>query len=536
MEKKEEISKSISPAGKTSPLKNLMTISVIAVSYFLACNIGMLFPDSKAAFALIWPAAGISLAALLLNPKKLWPAILASIYTAGVAANLIGQKPLPNTLGFMTANVLEPLLGALVITSFSKKQTGFDNLRGITGLVVAAGVVNAATACIGAGTATLAFRADFFDFWSSWYIADGVGILIVTPMITSAAIGHTRRPDRGNLIMAEFTIVCIAWGFIIYLIFKTGMSDTAFADPYMAFIFMIFIAIRYGTFATTFAVFMLALGIFLPGTKLPDWGGEGTQLQAHHLLVFIASLAITGFSLAALIKERKIAQYSLREKNAEFERYFYTVSHDLKNPLRNIVSYLELLDTKGGKKISGELREFLTYAREGGDRMIEMLETLTKFAKIGKNAIQRSQFDCGPLISETSDDLKNLITGSGAAVMYDGLPVINADRVLVRELFQNLISNSIRYRSDAPPAIRITALKTGSMVEFCVSDNGRGISENSQHAVFDLSFKQDHEKGEHGTGFGLPICKKIVELHGGRIWVKPTPGNGTSVCFTLPAA
>jgi light-regulated signal transduction histidine kinase (bacteriophytochrome) len=171
---------------------------------------------------------------------------------------------------------------------------------------------------------------------------------------------------------------------------------------------------------------------------------------------------------------------------------------------------------------------------DGALRMQTLIKDLLQFSRIGRRGTEPSQTDCNTVVQQVIKNLQGAIQESGAVVTYDHLPTVVADSAELLQLFQNLIGNAVKFRGPETPVIRLRAERQGAEWHFAVSDNGIGISPEHAEAIF-IVFRRLHTRAEYaGNGIGLSICKKIVEHHGGRIWVESEPGQGATFKFTLP--
>ncbi|TMI44840.1 MAG: PAS domain S-box protein [Betaproteobacteria bacterium] len=242
------------------------------------------------------------------------------------------------------------------------------------------------------------------------------------------------------------------------------------------------------------------------------------------------------------ITERKKAEAALREaheelkrSNAELEQFAYVASHDLQEPLRMVSSYTQLLMRRYGDKLDGDAREFTAFIVDGATRMKQLIEDLLAYSRVGTRDKNFKPVDAGSSLGRALTNLRAAIQDSGATVTHDPLPTIPCDEVQLAQLFQNLIGNALKFRKpDAAPAVHVGAADQGAEWEFTVRDNGIGIEPQYFERIF-MVFQRLHDKGEYpGTGIGLAIVKKVVERHGGRIWVQSQPGAGTTFHFTMP--
>lgn len=234
--------------------------------------------------------------------------------------------------------------------------------------------------------------------------------------------------------------------------------------------------------------------------------------------------------------ERKVRLRTeeLARTNAELEQFAYIASHDLQEPLRIVTSYVTLLQRRYKDRLDPDANDFIGYAVDAAARMRQLINDLLTYSRVGRTGMAPAAADMTALVREGVANLQSAIEESGAEVEIGDLPEIACRRSQVVQLFQNLIGNAIKYRSDARPRIAVGAVQRGDHWEFTVADNGIGIDPRYFERIF-LIFQRLHGKGEYqGTGIGLAICKKIVESHGGLIWVESRQGGGSTFHFTLP--
>lgn len=224
----------------------------------------------------------------------------------------------------------------------------------------------------------------------------------------------------------------------------------------------------------------------------------------------------------------------LTRSNAELEQFAYVASHDLQEPLRVVENYLALLTQQYGDKLGDEGTSYIKSAATASDRMRMMISAMLDYSRVGSWAQPFELTNCHEVVDEVIANLEQSIEESGATIERGRLPNVMADRFQLAQLFQNLISNAIKFRREDPPVVTIGADLDNSEWVFTVADNGIGISPAYARRIFDM-FARLHAREEYeGTGIGLPISKKIVERHGGRIWVEPHERSGAIFRFTLP--
>lgn len=227
----------------------------------------------------------------------------------------------------------------------------------------------------------------------------------------------------------------------------------------------------------------------------------------------------------------------LERSNYELQQFAYITSHDLQEPLRTIASFTQLLERRYKNKLDKDADEFIDFVVDAAVRMKEMIQGLLNYSHIGSNYGELRLIDADKSLKDAISNLKNAIEENNAVITHDPLPTVAADKRLITQLFQNLIGNAIKFRKkDVPPRIHISASldEENNEYVFKVADNGIGMEEEYTDKIFDV-FKRLHTMDEYrGTGIGLAISKKIVERHGGHIWVESTLGEGSTFYFTIP--
>jgi len=227
---------------------------------------------------------------------------------------------------------------------------------------------------------------------------------------------------------------------------------------------------------------------------------------------------------------------AVQRANDELRQFASIVAHDLSEPLRTVTNYVQLLAQQSQGKLDTTAQEYLQFAVDGSQRMHQLIADLLAFTRIDNQEQPFAPVDCEALLARTLSDLHMAIADSGAEVTHSPLPMVQGNSIRLGQVFQNLIGNALKFRGTAPPRIHLSAVREGGHWRFTVRDNGIGIDTRQADRIFQI-FQRLHTRREYaGTGMGLAICKKIVERHGGRIWVESELGQGATFVFTLPAS
>ncbi len=274
--------------------------------------------------------------------------------------------------------------------------------------------------------------------------------------------------------------------------------------------------------------------------QVDAWIGVSSNLVfLSGVAVFLIPKLFSGLQSAfaeqnKLQDELKESVENLNAKNEELEQFAYTVSHDLKEPLRMVRSFMKLLKNKYGQQLDEKAREYIYYARDGAQRMGDNIDDLLEYSRIGRKYTTVEKIDLNNLLEDVIQNLQSGIKEKDTNINVGDLPTLAVVPVAMKRLFQNLIANGLKYQPDGnKPEISVMAEEQDSSWLFSVSDNGIGIDPEYHNQIFSV-FKRLHARDEYsGSGMGLAICKKIVEQHGGEIWVASTSGQGSTFSFTL---
>ena len=233
-------------------------------------------------------------------------------------------------------------------------------------------------------------------------------------------------------------------------------------------------------------------------------------------------------------EQLKIFAEELKRSNSDLEQFAYVASHDLREPLRAINGFMELLNKLYKDKLDAKANEYIRYAIDGSSRMDDLLAGLLNYSRVQTHGKEFVPVSAGAAFRAAVANLKQNISETQAVITNDELPTVKADGPQLVQLLQNLIANAIKFRGEKSPQIHVGCQKKQTGWQFSVSDNGIGIDPQFNDRIF-LIFQRLHNRDEYpGYGIGLTICKRIVERHGGKIWVESQPGKGATFYFTIP--
>ena len=253
-------------------------------------------------------------------------------------------------------------------------------------------------------------------------------------------------------------------------------------------------------------------------------------------------LAKANQALQAEIGERMRAEESiqlytkeLERSNQELQQFAYVASHDLQEPLRMVSSYMQLLERRYGEHLHGDAKDFIYFAVDGAKRMQALINDLLAYSRVGTRGKPFDEVDLCKIVEHAQENLRIAIDESRAQIICNQLPTVSGDEMQLTQVFQNLIGNAIKFRGDCPPQVRISETRENGMWHIWIADNGIGIDPQYSERIFQI-FQRLHTRDEYpGNGIGLAICKRIIERHGGNIWVNGKLGEGSTFHFTIPA-
>jgi len=259
-----------------------------------------------------------------------------------------------------------------------------------------------------------------------------------------------------------------------------------------------------------------------------------TLVLTGYLLTLAGHTARVERLVAVRTDELSRANDELARSNAELEQFAYVASHDLQEPLRMVSSFVQLLAQRYQGKLDADADEFIGYAVDGATRMQALIRDLLAYSRVGRRGHELAPVDLEAALEQATANLRAAIADADAALTHEPLPTVLGDETQLTQLLQNLIGNAVKFHGTQPPQIHVGARRQAESWIISVRDNGIGIDPDYADRIF-LIFQRLHTRAQYdGTGIGLAMCRKIVERHGGRIWLESTPGSGSTFSFTLP--
>lgn len=261
---------------------------------------------------------------------------------------------------------------------------------------------------------------------------------------------------------------------------------------------------------------------------------EDKKITENFLNKTVAELEERNRELSNSVRERQIAYDKLTEINKELEQFAYIISHDLQEPIRTILNFVSLLERTKRAQLDDEAVVYMDFISQSSHRMSNLIKAILDYSRIGKTG-KKTTIDCHDLLREVLVDLDTIIEEKDAYVNIHPLPVVHGYRNELRSLFQNLLSNALKYsKKDVTPEITIDCIEKNQSWQFSVKDNGIGFDPRFRERIFIIFQRLNNAAYMEGSGIGLSRCKKIIELHAGQIWAESLPEMGSTFFFTLP--
>lgn len=527
----------------------LLRLAVLAGCYYVVGKVGLAAGALSGNVTPVWPPTGLAIAVLAVGGVRLWPGVAAG----ALLINGFSDVPLLAACGMAVGNTAEAVAGAWLLVRCAGRAPALGRVRDVGVLVLlCAGVATLASATLGVLSLRLGGvipSGAMWGTWRVWWVGDALGALVVAPVLLVAGVG--RRP---TLPSAARAVEGVALGAVVLAATLLSFGSSA-GHSYLVFPPVIFAALRFGAIGATWSTLSVAAVAVL---ETRSGNGPFAVTDSTHSLwlldTFLAVLAITGLVLAAVVRERDEAaarsaalasslQHSVAElefANSELEAFTYSVSHDLRAPLRNIDGFARNLDRRAGASLDEESRRYLGRVRSNAKSMGVLIDELLAFSRLQRQPLQTSNVDVNSVVAEALLLLESARAARPELTITVGdLPTVRADRALLVQVYVNLIGNAIKFtRGCRPAAVTIGAdvdPATGEYV-FAVSDTGVGFDMDYVHRMFGVFQRLHRMEDYEGSGVGLALVARIVHRHGGRVWAHGAVNEGATIWFTLGGA
>jgi len=537
--------------------KHYLQIAAVALVYYVAARLSLTLAFEKTNASPVWPPSGIALAAVLLAGRWIWPGILLGALLANVHVFLLNQSSDIFTILQVSAfmgigNTLEALAGPHLLRRLGVQGDPLDRLNGVFTFVIVAFLMCLLSSCIGPIGIVLAGVAPWSKFttiWFTWWLGDTAGVLVVTPLILS----WVRQPIVKWTARQYVELACLSVMLVVVSSLALGeWLQSAHSDYPLFFLIipmLMWAALRFGRrIAITAVVVTSGIALWEAVNGAGPFARQNANESLLLLQAFIGVVTVTMLAMAATVAERRKAEDSLSRlneslrrraeelarSNAELEQFAYVASHDLQEPLRMVASYVQLLEGRYRDKLDPKADKYFFYAIDGAKRMQSMIRDLLRYSRVGRVDEPVQPVDCAKPLAAALSNLKLVIEETGARITVSRLPRTMGDPVQIAQLFQNLLENAIKFSRDGPPRVHVSCERKGEEWVVSISDNGIGIEPQHAEEIFQIFRRLNERESYSGTGIGLAITRKIVERHGGRIWVESSPGAGSTFRFTLP--
>ncbi len=549
----------------------LPRVLLLTLVYFLAARLGLQLQFSASQATPVWPPSGIAIGVTFLLGVRVLPGVLVGAILANLldfyAKGMSGIETVIPAMLIGIGNTSEAWLAVILLRRLLAQRFISDSVSNIVGFV---GTIGAA--CIlsaGVGVATLFFWGFLPlslvpEVFFTWWVGDVIGGLLLVPgILLFWGSGLKSASDFFQMMKPVFIplIALAAMSSMTFLLHGNALLVTSVACLLLPVLMLL--TLRYGRVLTVSAVPMIAL-IAVVGTiqGAGPFARDDSNSALILSLVFVSALVFSLLLLDAIrfeaqcaaqsleqanlllekrvterTKQLELANFELERSNKDLDDFAYIASHDLREPLRGIQNMITFLIDDYGEQLNPEVRQRIDKIPPVARHLESLVETLLSYSRVGRTDMAVSMVNLNEVLDGVLGSLAGCIDTAEIEIRRPApLPVVLCDRARIGEVFQNLLSNAFKYNDKPQQWVEIGVFEREGERVFYVEDNGIGIHEKHFVRVFQI-FRRLHpqEKFGGGTGAGMTICQKIVERHGGRIWIESNVGIGTRFCFTLRA-
>jgi signal transduction histidine kinase len=507
---------------------------LIILAYYASARVGLILAFGHSNVTPVWPPSGIAVAALLIFGRRYWPALAVAAFLVNLTTGLSA----PIALILATGNTLEYVIAVLLLVRYGFDEE-FQSLRDLILLIILGAIASPLVAAT-MGTAGLWLGgvippSTVLTVWPLYWIGDGMGILVVTPFIL--VWRHARFSHLSPARWVEVVALAIS---------ITLAADTVFLQgsvlPYVLFPLAIWAELRFAQLGATMTVLAIsAVAVWGTVHGLGPFQQGVTTERMTNLELYLAAFTLTTLALGALVLARRNAAriiiahtVQLENLNEELDAFAYTVSHDLRAPLRAIDAFARILVTDYAKQLEPEAKEYLELVVNNAQQMDHLIQSLLAFSKTSQVELNKEMVDVGILISRIIEVLSTTDETVEQIIHVSELPPVKADPELLRQVFVNLLTNAIKFTAKKPDAkIDISYLRKDGKNVYFIKDNGVGFDEIYANKIFDIFQRLNTAEQYEGTGAGLAIVQRIIKRHGGQIWAEAQIDKGATFFFTL---
>lgn len=555
-------------------------IAAVGLVYYFAARLGLLLELGNTNASPVWPPSGIAFSALILFGIDLWPGIMLGAFVVNVVVFHINKTTtVPDILlasvGIAIGNTLEAVAGY-----YFMRELKCDHILGKTRdfvlFFITALIICFASSIIGPLMLALLHVINWSNYtqvWFTWWTGDVSGIVIVAPALFAWWRPKRRKWNLQSILQVILLFLILA----IYL--EAVFGNWLPLWPNKTKIFLIFFIISWCVFSMSqrqLSIVSIAISAFSILSTINLTGpfiGESLNDSLISLQVFLCVISITMMFLSTTLNERREKEEELKEANVTLElkvqertkaiekqkeelkeanlkltdktkelegvnkesrSFAHAVSHDLREPLRTIASYLQLIEERYKNKLDADANIFIDFAVDGAKRMNMLIDDMLAYSRLENSQNTFSDVDLNDVLTIVKSNLhKSIQENNTKIVLSSKLPLVIADQSQMVQLFQNIIDNAIKYKREEPLVVEVKAFKKCNFWQISIADNGIGIAKDYYERIF-LIFQRLHTREQYdGTGIGLAICKRIIDKHRGKIWVESVEGEGSTFYFTL---
>jgi signal transduction histidine kinase len=512
-------------------LKRLMICLAFAAFYFSSAKLGLNLAFLQANATPVWPPSGLAIAFLILLGTRFWP----GVFIGAFFANFLTQGNIATSLAIAGGNTVEAAFGAALILRYANGRATLE--RPATVLIFVMAILLGASISAGVGVTALSMGGyaaweNYSPIWLTWWLGNITSGLIVTPFFLAWA----QRPWPFRLgRLPEGLFLTLATLFVGLIVFNLGLNAGRFPLQFLILPLIVWAGFRFGQPGTTlFALCVSTLAIYGTWRGFGPFVEFGPNSSLLLLQAYMGTVALTGLFLSAVLRQKQDMEGILAVSNRELEQFAYACSHDLKEPLRKISAYTDVVARTLEPRLTDDEKHRMGFVISSVARMETLIDDLLAYARLGQERAKREDVDLNKIVKQVFGDIETAVRESHAIVTTAELPIVHAHPSQLRRLFQNLFLNGIKFRGAEPPRVHVSGERRGADILIAVRDNGIGIERQYAGKIFEVFQRLNPATTYPGSGIGLAICKRIVESHGGTIWVDSTPGEGSTFYFTLP--